>query len=83
VLYKDRSTVSTRPTPKGLLAINPFSEMFGIQHLCRKPLKEFYQGEYREGERERIGGEREREGRGEREDRERTGRERTGKEGGK
>ena len=48
VQYKDRSTVSTRPTPKGLLAINPFSEMFGIQHLDRKPLKELYQGELRE-----------------------------------
>ena len=44
IQYKQKATVSTRPTPKGLLAINPFSEMFGIQHLDRKPLSEFYVG---------------------------------------
>ena len=44
IQYKEKATVSTRPTPKGLLAINPFSEMFGIQHLDRKPLSEFYVG---------------------------------------
>ena len=44
IQYKGKSTVNTRPTAKGLLSINPFSQMFGIQHLDRKPLKEFYVG---------------------------------------
>jgi transcription elongation factor SPT6 len=41
---KDESTVSSRPTDKGLTVITPFSEYFGIHLLDRKPLREFYIG---------------------------------------
>jgi transcriptional accessory protein Tex/SPT6 len=45
--YRRGATVTTRPTPKGLLAINPFSPLFGLHHLDRKELDDFYKGKDR------------------------------------
>ena len=45
--YRRFATISTRPTPKGLLAINPFSPLFGIHHLDRKELDDFFKGKDR------------------------------------
>jgi hypothetical protein len=38
-LYRKRSTVSTRPTAKGKVLINPFHPLFGIHWLENKPLE--------------------------------------------
>ncbi len=34
--------MSTRPTAKGISAINPFNELFGVHFLEGKPLEEFH-----------------------------------------
>ena len=39
--YKRNVYISTRPTPKGLTVITPFSPLFGIHYLNEKPLHEF------------------------------------------
>jgi transcription elongation factor SPT6 len=41
-LYQQSTTLSTRPTKKGLLVINPFSELFGLHFLEKKPIHELY-----------------------------------------
>ncbi len=42
--FKDKCTVSSRPTERGLTAITPFCEYFGLHYVDRKPLREFYSG---------------------------------------
>jgi transcriptional accessory protein Tex/SPT6 len=39
--YSRNIFISTRPTPKGLTVITPFSPLFGIHYLNLKPLYEF------------------------------------------
>mmetsp|Transcript_22708 Transcript_22708/g.37888 ORF Transcript_22708/g.37888 Transcript_22708/m.37888 type:complete len:2014 (+) Transcript_22708:62-6103(+) len=46
-LFRSRATVSSRPTSKGIAAITPFSEYFGLHYLHRKPLQDFYKGKDR------------------------------------
>jgi hypothetical protein len=45
--YKGKATISTKPTERGLSSINPFSQLFGIHYLDRKPLNEFFKGKDR------------------------------------
>ena len=40
--YRLKGSVSTIPTTKGLLAINPFHELFGYHYLQHKPIADFY-----------------------------------------
>jgi hypothetical protein len=42
--YRERATISTRPTATGLLAINPFHELFGFHYLDEKPVQQFLSG---------------------------------------
>lgn len=46
-VFRDRATISTRPTPKGVGIINPFNELFGLHYLNKKPVKDFYVGKDR------------------------------------
>jgi DNA-binding protein H-NS len=43
-LYRLRASISTRPTPAGVLAINPFHELFGLHYLDEKPINELFEG---------------------------------------
>lgn len=43
-LYRERASISTRPTPKGVATINPFHDLFGLHYLNRKPLVDFLYG---------------------------------------
>ena len=38
-IIREKSTISTLPTAKGVATITPFSEHFGIHYLERKPVK--------------------------------------------
>jgi hypothetical protein len=40
--FLERARVTTRPTEKGVQAISPFSEWFGLHMLVEKPLKQFF-----------------------------------------
>jgi hypothetical protein len=41
-MYRIRATVSTFPTSKGILLINPFHPLFGVHYLKDKPLNDFF-----------------------------------------
>ena len=41
--YRRHIRISTKPTPKGLTVITPFSPLFGIHYLEDKPLYEFFE----------------------------------------
>ena len=43
-MYRGCTTISTEPTSKGILEITPFTELFGLHYLKRKPLQLFLEG---------------------------------------
>lgn len=40
--YRQAASLSTKPTKLGISAINPFSPLFGIHNLQRKPIQELF-----------------------------------------
>ena len=43
-IFNRQASVTTSPTAKGLVSINPFSEYFGLHYLDKKPLEDFFRG---------------------------------------